>query len=277
MSAPGRLVLLGQPVRHSLSPVFQNAWLAEAGIALHYEAVETSAETLETRLHELAGEAGAGNITVPHKEAVAGFAHWLTPAARRIGAVNTFWTEDGTIFGDNTDVGGFVAALRHAFPRLATPQVVLVGAGGAAAAVLAGCEMLGVRSVTIVARNAERAQRLAARFTEIAPLVVAHGRLESSTIPEDVLVVNATPIGLEDGAFPLAPELLPERAHVFDLRYQRGETAWVRACRARGLQASDGLAMLVEQGRLAFERWFDATIPEERMRALAWDALGETR
>ena len=149
MSTPGRLVLLGHPVAHSLSPLFQNALLQRAEIPLTYHALDVEPHALRTVLSDLVAADGAGNVTVPLKDAVASHCDWVTPIAARVGAVNTFWSEDGRLFGDNTDVGGFLAAVRTHAPQLPRgARVVLLGAGGSAAAVLAACEQLDVERDT---------------------------------------------------------------------------------------------------------------------------------
>jgi shikimate dehydrogenase len=265
---PARLVLLGHPVAHSLSPALQNAALRSAGIPLTYEALDVTPARLPTVAGRLRDAGAAGNVTVPHKETFAALCGSHSPVAGRVGAVNTFWTENGALVGDNTDVGGFDAAVRRHFGLMHEHGLVVVlGAGGSAAAVLAAVERWDGARVRIVARTSHRAAALAARFARIATVFPrAEDALHDAT-----LVVNATPVGLDGAEYPVNPALLPARADVLDLAYRRGATPWVHACRARGLRAADGLAMLVEQGALAFERWFGA-IPD---RKAMWRAVDE--
>jgi shikimate dehydrogenase len=263
---PGRLVLLGHPVSHSLSPRFQNAALRASGIALTYEALDVPPAGLHDTVRVLREQRASGNVTIPHKEAFAPLCDRLRPLAERCGAVNTFWLDDGALVGDNTDVGGVDAiALRLLGDRRATARVALVGAGGSASAVLAAAERWGTAQVTLYNRSMERAETLADRFPGLVQ--VAHDldqALEGAT-----LVVNATPVGLRDDSMPVPVERLPADAAVFDLAYRAGETAWVRAARQAGHSAADGEGMLIEQGALAFERWF-GVVPD---RALMWAAL----
>jgi shikimate dehydrogenase len=266
-ATPGRLVLLGHPVAHSLSPAFQNAALRSAGIPLTYEALDVGPASFSAEFRALAGERAAGNVTIPHKEAAARLCDRLTPLAERVGAVNTFWTDDaGALVGDNTDVGGFDAAIRELLGRAPeNARVALVGAGGGAAAVLAAVERWPGCRAGVWSRTYGRAEALARRFEEVA-------RAEeflAGAIREADIVVNATPIGLHSDDIPMNPALLRRRAAVVDLVYRRGETPWVRLARGRGLLAIDGLPMLVEQGALAFERW-TGTPPD---RAAMWDAV----
>jgi len=263
---PGRLVLLGHPVAHSLSPRFQNAALRAAAIPLEYEALDVPPHALDATLAELAESRASGNVTIPHKEAVAVRCTRRSALADRCGAVNTFWHEDGALVGDNTDVGG-VDAIAAALLGEARPsaRVALIGAGGSAAAVLAAAERWGSATVGLYNRNVQRARALASRFGAAVEVVDSVERaLDGAT-----LVVNATPMGLHDDELPVPIEALPEEAAVFDLVYRANETAWVRAARNAGHRAADGEGMLVEQGALSFERWFGI----EPDRNAMWRAL----
>jgi shikimate dehydrogenase len=245
-------VLLGRSLSHSLSPLFQNAALRQAQLPVVYETLDIPASALDDTLEQLERDEGAGNVTIPYKEKVFERCDRLSDTARRAEAVNTFWFERGELAGDNTDVGGFKAAahrLLDGTPREIT--VGLLGAGGAAAAVLAAVESWPECTALVHNRTLERAEALCARFSNVAQPT------DAATVAQQAdIVVNATSVGLRDDALPIDPERLRPEAAVLDLVYRPGETAFVRAARARGLRAADGLAMLVEQGALAFERWF---------------------
>jgi shikimate dehydrogenase len=251
-------------VAHSLSPRFQSAALHAAGLDVEYAALDVTPVALADVLRQLVAEGAAGNVTVPHKESTARLCDRLTPVAERIGAVNTFWADGSILVGDNTDAGGFAAACNS--PVAPGGYVALLGAGGAAAAVLAAiADWPGVR-VRIWNRGAERARVLAERFGAQAVLTPEEALDRSS------LVVNATSIGLDGVSQPVDVALLPQGADVIDLVYGPNETAWVRAARAAGHRAMDGLAMLIEQGALAFERWFGMAPDRDAMwRAAAPD------
>jgi shikimate dehydrogenase len=194
----------------------------------------------------------AGNVTIPHKEAVAARCERVSPVAARAGAVNTFWVEAGALVGENTDVPAFDIVVRRLLEHEPSNLTVgVLGAGGAAAGVLTAVEHWRGSRVLLTNRSANRGQALAARFGSFTRWID-----DASAIGACDLVVNATPKGLGTKDLPLDPELLTARAIIVDLAYAKGETAWVRACRARGHRAIDGLSMLVEQGALAFERWF---------------------
>lgn len=268
---PGRLVLLGHPLGHSLSPVFQNAALRAAGIPLVYEALDRPRSALERTLEELRRVRAAGNVTIPYKEAVAAACDRLTATAAAIGAVNTFWSAvDGALVGDNTDAAGFEAAattLLGAAP--AAQSVGLLGAGGAAAAVLHAMKGWPDSRARVYSRTRERADALVARSG--APATVVDSAVDAAR--DATLLVNATPIGMNSRESPISADLLAAGCAVLDLVVHREGTALVRQARARGLRASDGLPMLIEQGALAFERWF-GTEPD---RAVMWNSLGIAR
>jgi shikimate dehydrogenase len=263
MEYPGRLVLLGNPVSHSLSPTFQNAALRAAGIPLVYEAIEVRAQALRPLLGDLRKISAAGNVTIPHKVAVRDRCDELTDLATRVGAINTFWFKSGRLHGDNTDVGGFDTAARALVGGEPTDaRIALFGSGGAAAAVLAAAEAWTGAKVSIVARNTTKADALARRFPDVA-------RVEKSVkraLTDATLIVNATPVGQQNDEQPVDVSKIPKSAAVMDLVYRRGGTPWIRAARDRGNRAADGLSMLLEQGALSFQRWFGIDPDREAMR-----------
>ncbi len=280
--APRRLVVLGHPIRHSLSPVLQLGALSAAGLDVRYEAVDVTPDALSDVLGALGRDGAGGNVTMPHKAAVAAHGARLSDTAKRVGAVNTFWHDDGQLVGHNTDVDGVMATIRTLCPDgIAGARVVLLGAGGSAGAVLLALDMLGCHDITIAARTRERAATLLEQVSVDADVRhLAENNDETrqraatrALIADAALVINATPIGLTDASMPIEPALLAPGTAVFDLVYRRGGTPWVRACLDRELRAEDGLRMLVEQGAAAFCCWFD----REPSRQAMWDALGETR
>jgi shikimate dehydrogenase len=263
---PGRLVLVGRPVSHSLSPSFQNAALRSAGIPLTYEALDVAPSDLAATLADLRSIEAAGNVTIPHKEAAAAQCDELTSLARRVGAVNTFWCAKGMLVGDNTDVGGFAAAAANLIGPAALPglrTVAVLGAGGAAAAVLAGIEEWPAARARVYSRSLERTRRLCDRFGGVA---TAAASVEDA-VRGAQLVVNATPVGLTGDALPVDPGRFDANTAVLDLVYRRGGTPWVHAAVRAGLRAADGIGVLLEQGALAFERWFGVAPDRDAMRA----------
>ena len=270
MSAlPGRLVLLGHPVSHSLSPVFQNAALVAAGIDARYEALEVPGGLLHITLDEAKGDRWAGNVTVPHKEAVFARCREVTPIARRVGAVNTFRAAPDGIVGHNTDVAGFREAIEGLLGRTPVDLVFgVIGAGGSAAAVLAAIEGWPRCKALVSNRSVERLGALVERFSSVA---------QTSDVDEIAgradVVVNATSLGLRhDDDLPIEVRGLANHVAVLDLVYSPNKTRLVREAAGRGLRADDGLSMLVGQGAAAFEWWFGVA-PD---RDVMWRSLGRT-
>jgi shikimate dehydrogenase len=271
---PDRLVLLGHPLGHSLSPLFQNAALKAAGIPLVYEPVDIPRSVLDETIVSLRRKRAAGNVTLPHKEALLSACDRVTDVARAVGAVNTFWTApDGALVGDNTDVGGFEAAIRELFSGEPTPRpnerVAILGAGGGAAAVLFALQGWQGVNVRVYSRTHQGAEQLISRFK--VPAEVARSAEEA--VKGATLVINATPIGLKDDTVPVSVHALDKESAVFDLAYRLNETAFVKDARGRGNRTLDGLTMLVEQGALSFERWFGVAPDKDAM----WSAIRAAR
>jgi shikimate dehydrogenase len=267
VSRPSRLVLVGHPVAHSLSPRIQNAALRAAGIPLEYAGLDVTPAMLRATMRTLRAEGAAGNITIPFKQSVFEICDHVTNIAERAGAVNTFWVQDGELIGDNTDVAGFEFAARDLFEsaRMDLPhRVALIGAGGAAAAVAAAVRDWDGTELVIWSRNPEQAEALARKYA----LAHAEPDLLAAVKGAD-LVVNATPIGMADEELPVPISALSRKCPVLDLVYRTGETPWVRAARDCGHPASDGLPMLVEQAARSFRRWLGT----EPNREVMWGAL----
>jgi len=263
------LAILGDPVGHSLSPALQNAAIHALGLDAVYVALRTPATAFDTVLKALAAVGGAGNVTVPHKEAAERSVTRKTDLCARVGACNTFWTENGTLVGDNTDVHGITMSLRSAGADGAGRWLV-IGTGGAARAVAIAAGDAKARLV-VRSRDPNRARGFVdwAKTRNVNAEAAADGAIQCD------LAVNATPLGLRAGdALPLAPDVLRETKAAMDLVYAAGETAWVRALRAAGVRAADGRELLVQQGAAAFERFFPGEdAPVEVMRAAVSRAL----
>jgi len=219
-------------------------------------------------VRELVAHRGAGNVTVPHKVRFAESCDSLTSVARRTGAVNTFWTEEGSLVGDNTDVAGFTALAASLLgTSIRGRRIALIGAGGAAAAVLAAVEEWKGVTVTVTSRTRERSEALRCRFPGFVNVAMD---VASAVAGADV-IVNATPLGLSPSDPPVVDvEMLPRGAVIIDLTYAAGGTSFVRDALARGHEAADGTLMLVEQGAESFRRWFGI----EADRNAMWEALG---
>jgi shikimate dehydrogenase len=246
--------VLGHPVAHSRSPAMHNAAFRELGLDWHYVKLPVPPELFDETVRALPGSGYRGaNVTIPHKLAALDVADSATPAAREIGAANTLtFTREG-IEADNTDAGGFLAAVDE---PLQGKRALVLGAGGAARAVVWALVEAGAADVSIWNRTPERADELAATFRARA----VH-RPEAAEI-----VVNTTSVGLHDGTLPL--DGLPHPELAVDLVYGSA-TPFGEWARQGGSRLVDGLEILVRQGALSFTRWTGAEPPLEIMRAAA--------
>ena len=262
--------VIGDPVAHSLSPRLHNAAFRALGIDWVSVGFPVAAGSLAPALSGMAALGIRGlSVTMPHKSEAARLVSARTPIAELLGAVNCVWSDGGGIRGDNTDGAGLLAALaRQAGFDPAGRRCLVVGAGGAARAVVAALAGEGAE-VVVVNRSPEPAARAAA-------LAGADGRVG---VPGDAatadLVVNATPLGMRPGdALPLEPGLVPDGALAVDLIYHPSPTPWLGALRSRGVEALDGLGMLVHQAALQIERWTGLAAPVDAMWRAVVDAPG---
>lgn len=263
------LAVIGDPVAHSLSPTMHNGAIRALGLDAVYVALRTPAAALPAVLASLAAVHAAGNVTVPHKEATERSLARKTDLCARVGACNTFWSEDGALVGDNTDVPGVLAALRELGADGAGRWLVIGTGGSARAVAVAAAETRA--ELYVQSRSPQRARD----FAQWAGSVGATAHAAQGPLPADV-VVNATPLGLRaDDPLPLDPRDVKEAQVALDLVYFAGETKWVRALRAAGVRAGDGRGMLVHQGAAAFVRFFPGqAAPVAVMRAAVDRALG---
>jgi shikimate dehydrogenase len=267
-----RAFVTGHPVGHSRSPLIHGHWLKSHGIDGSYEAVDAAPEAFEDFIAELkSGASGfiGGNVTIPHKEAAFRLADLTEDSAKRLGAANTLWVEDGQLHAANTDGYGFLANLDQQAPGWSARagKAVVLGAGGASRAILAGLVDRGFASIILVNRTVERAQQLAEHF---GTPVEACGMDGCDQVLEGAdLFVNTSALGMGGGDVPaLEFERMAEGATVTDIVYVPLETPFLTQARGAGLKTADGLGMLLHQAVPGFEKWFGVR-PEvtEELRA----------
>ena len=271
-----RLCLIGGSAGTSLSPAMQNAALRASGIDGTYQAFDVPPAELPAMLAEVRSGAYRGcNVTIPYKAAAVATCDWLAGDAELLGAVNTITAERGKLIGENTDAIGFELALSvHGLWPLAGSTAVVLGAGGAAAAVTLALLRAPVARVVIAARRLELARRLAERLALGVPVdVVPWEKSAVQPVAERAdIVVNATPAGVAD--LPLSVHHLPLSCTVADVRYRPRPVDLVTAATQAGLRACDGLEMLLQQGMLCFERWTGEAPPWEAARTALLEAAG---
>ncbi len=256
--------VMGYPVMHSRSPKLHNYWLQLHGIEGHYAPIAVRPEGLEKALRALAPLGYCGvNLTLPLKESALPFVDRVDPLARQIGAINcVVVAEDGTLDGYNYDAYGFIASLREADPHWQAnsgPAVVL-GAGGAARAILAGLIREGAKEIRLANRTKERATALALEFG--SEIEVHDWNERSGLLAGAAMVVNTTSMGMI-GQPPLeiALDKLEANALVAEIVYAPLETDLLRRAKLRRNSTVDGLGMLLHQARPAFRHFFGA-MPE---------------
>jgi shikimate dehydrogenase len=265
-----RAFVCGHPIAHSRSPLIHGFWLKQHAIDGSYEAVDVAPADFARFAATLADQGYAGgNVTIPHKEAAFAAASRRDAAAEMIGAVNTLWLEDGALVGGNTDAAGFAANLdEHAAGWENAGAAVVLGAGGAARAVIHALKQRGVPDIRLVNRTVARGQELAGRF---GAGVSAYGFEAADELLSDAgLLVNTTSLGMHGNEqLPADPQRLPDGAIVTDIVYVPLETPLLAEARRRGLKTVDGLGMLLHQAVPGFEKWFGVR-PQvtEELRAL---------
>ncbi len=271
-----RAGVIGWPVAHSLSPRIHRFWLAEHGIDARYEAVVVPPDWLEDAVDRFRAGGWAGfNVTVPHKEAIMSRLDRVNETARSIGAVNTVVAVgEGMFEGRNTDAAGFLASLRAERAVRSERPATVLGAGGAARAILAALIDAGFTEIRIANRNRSRAEQLAAVF----PAIVCDWDERGLMLEDAGLLVNATSLGMEgQPALEIDLERLPASATVTDVVYRPLDTALLARARARGNIVVDGLGMLLHQAVQGFAAWYGITplvTPELRAHVLAAIAHG---
>ena len=264
--------VLGAPVAHSRSPKLFRHWLNQYGIEGHYVPLHVEQADLPQVLHALPAMGFVGcNVTIPHKEKVLELADVITDRAALIGAANTVTFRDGKVFADNTDGHGFVANLRQGAPgwEPKSGAAAVLGAGGAARAVIHSLLELGVLNIRLANRSRPRAEALR---NEFGPKITVYDWVKASDMFEGAAtVVNTTSLGMEGKApFKVPLDTLEPTAVVGDLVYTPLKTDFLRVAEGLGCQVVDGLGMLLHQAVPGFERWFGV---EPAVEAATRDAV----
>ncbi|MBI4506536.1 MAG: shikimate dehydrogenase [Chloroflexi bacterium] len=268
--------LIGHPLGHTLSPAFQQAAFDHLGIAAVYRAYDLPPEDVPAFVAGLRAPDWLGvNVTVPHKERVRALLDGEGPEATAVGAVNTIVNDGGRLVGHNTDVVGFRDALVEVGFAVRGARCVVLGAGGAARAVVYALRAGGAAEIVVANRHVERAQRLLADLAPNLPSVALplDAAALATALAHCDLLVNSTSVGLRPGESPLPDDSLPDRALVYDLVYNPPQTRFLAAAAARGARTLGGLSMLVGQGAASFTLWTGRPAPREVMRLAAEAAL----
>lgn len=279
------LGVIGHPVEHSLSPVMQNAAIAHLKLDYIYIPFPVEPQNLKVALQGFASIGVVGfNVTIPHKEAILPLLSEISPIAEAIGAVNTVTWKDNKWIGTNTDVEGFIAPLETTYNRDWHQTVaVVLGNGGAARAVVAGCAKLGCAEIYVVGRNAQKLDEFRNSWSNSpisVNLQISEWSSLSKLFPQTNLLINTTPIGMypKVDESPLTLEdmvHLPEGAIAYDLIYKPKPTKFLQQAQQTSITAIDGLEMLVQQGVAALKIWLQReSVPVDVMRQSLFEHLG---
>ncbi|MBD2496989.1 shikimate dehydrogenase [Nostoc sp. FACHB-280] len=279
------LGVIGHPVEHSLSPLMHNAAISELGLDYVYLPFPIAPDNLEIAIAGFAAIGVTGfSVTIPHKQAIMPLLSEITPVAQAIGAVNTVTRQNQRWIGTNTDIEGFIAPLQTTYQQDWSQKVaVILGNGGAARAVVAGCYQLGFAEIYVVGRNEQKLIEFRDSWgsSPIAEKLQVYpwGSL-SKLVPQAHLLVNTTPIGMypqvENSPLSVAEMAdLPQGAIAYDLIYIPQPTKFLQQAQNQGAIAIDGLEMLVQQGAAALKIWLQTeTVPVEIMRQVLRQHLG---
>jgi shikimate dehydrogenase len=270
---PRQYAVIGWPVRHSLSPLFQGPAFQHLGLPASYVRLELSPEEFDAAIARMKTVPFAGwNCTLPHKIALAAHMDALAPSARLLGGVNTVVRgADGSWTGHNTDGEGWARAAREAFSlEVAAQRILILGAGGAGQALARQASALGCRSLRLANRSQDKARAVAEAMppggTPLQLVDWTPGAL-AEVLRDCDLVVNTTSLGLKPGDPPvLGRSCLHAGLKVYDTIYKPAETGLLREAKAAGARIANGLGMLLHQGALSFEIWTGQPAPLEVMR-----------
>ncbi|MBO1053642.1 shikimate dehydrogenase [Dolichospermum sp. UHCC 0684] len=279
------LGVIGHPVSHSLSPLMHNAALAKLGLDYVYLPFPVAPENLERAIAGFASIGVVGfSITIPHKQAILPLLSEISPIAQAIGAVNTVTRQGDKWVGTNTDVAGFIAPLQTTYHQdWSQKKAVILGNGGAARAVVAGCIQLGLAEIHVVGRNLQKLQAFTQSWqnSPFADKFQVHEWQELPNLLHQAnLLVNTTPMGMYPHVdeSPLSSQemgYLPGDAIVYDLIYIPKPTKFLHLAEKQGAIMIDGLEMLVQQGAAALKIWLQQeTVPVNEMRQALQNHLG---
>ena len=271
------LGVIGWPIAHSLSPAMQAAAIRAAGLDYAYIAMPVRPEALPAAAEGLRSLGFRGfNVTIPHKSAVMELLDEVDEDARRIGAVNTVVNDNGRLSGHNTDVTGFLRGLLRHGVAVRGNRAVVLGAGGAARAVIWGLLREGASDVVVGVRNAPKAKEALSDFAGDAEILPWDGDAFAEALAAADILVNTTPLGMTPKTEEMPPvdwERVRDEAFVYDIIYTPGCTRFLREAKAHGHRVTNGVAMLVGQGAEALSLWTGVRPDEGAMEQALLEAL----
>ena len=256
MSVFKKFAVIGSPIDHSLSPKIHSIFAKELGIEITYEAIKVEPIHFDTSVNRLFDEGYAGlNVTLPLKELAFNYADELTEDSNLSGSVNTLWKEDGTIHGDSTDGRGLVRDLQEKKINLKNKEIVILGAGGAAKAIIPSLLREDPKRISIGNRTLAKAEELIESFSYSKNKMNLFEMSENLNFKPDI-IVNSTSAGIKNENIELPRDLLSKDIYVYDLSYSFEDTPFIKLVKSRGIEKyHDGIGMLIHQASLSFQIW----------------------
>ena len=256
MSVIKKFAVIGSPIDHSLSPKIHSIFAKELGIEITYEAIKVEPIHFDTSVNRLFDEGYAGlNVTLPLKELAFNYADELTEDSNLSGSVNTLWKEDGTIHGDSTDGRGLVRDLQEKKINLKNKEIVILGAGGSAKAIIPSLLREDPKRISIGNRTFSKAEELLESFSSSKNKMNLFEMSENLNFKPDI-IVNSTSAGIKNENIELPRDLLSKDIYVYDLSYSQEDTPFLELVKSRGIENyHDGIGMLIHQAALSFKIW----------------------
>ena len=256
MSVFKKFAVIGSPIDHSLSPKIHSIFAKELGIEITYEAIKVEPIHFDTSVNRLFDEGYAGlNVTLPLKELAFNYADELTDDSNLSGSVNTLWKEDGTIHGDSTDGRGLVRDLQEKKINLKNKEIVILGAGGSAKAIIPSLLREDPKRISIGNRTLAKAEELIESFSYSKNKMNLFEMSENLNFKPDI-IVNSTSAGIKNENIELPRDLLSKDIYVYDLSYSLEDTPFIKLVKSRGIEKyHDGIGMLIHQASLSFQIW----------------------
>ena len=256
MSVFKKFAVIGSPIDHSLSPKIHSIFARKLGIEITYEAIEVEPMHFDSSVNRLFDEGYAGlNVTLPLKELAFNFADELTEDSNLSGSVNTLWKEDGIIHGDSTDGRGLVRDLQEKKINLKNKEIVILGAGGSAKAIIPSLLREDPKRISIGNRTFSKAEELLESFSSSKNKMNLFEMSENLNFKPDI-IVNSTSAGIKDENIELPADILSKDAYVYDLSYSLEDTPFIKLVKSRGIEKyHDGIGMLIHQAALSFKIW----------------------
>ena len=261
MSVIKKFAVIGSPIDHSLSPKIHSIFAKELGIEITYEAIKVEPIHFDTSVNRLFDEGYAGlNVTLPLKELAFNYADELTEDSNLSGSVNTLWKEDGTIHGDSTDGRGLVRDLQARKINLKNKEIVILGAGGSAKAIIPSLLKEDPKRISIGNRTLAKAEELIESFSSSSKNKINLFEMSENLNFKPDIIVNATSAGIKNENIELPRDLLSKDIYVYDLSYSLEDTPFIKLVKSRGIEKyHDGIGMLIHQAALSFKIWNNQT------------------